>query len=361
MTVENLKNVILAEAYKNEDVYIVYVDGALTAFFDDFAKQFPNKFINVGIAEAEAISIASGLALRGKTVYVVGLAQYVTARAYEQVRMDCAYNNANVKIIGFISGLSSCKAGYSHWAIEDINLMSNLPNMTVCCPGSDVEFREVFKYSLKHKGPMYISWNTAKCAMKKYSVDVNKISTIYDGCDFAMLTYGADVSFGIDFCENMIKAGLSPMLLSVHTLKPLDVSKINEILDMNIPIITLEEHLYNGSLASRVSEIIATRGLKVPFMPIYIGDSEFNILGSVKFLRDRLFNVKDIENSIVDFVQKNKTKNKKYRLVYSIHKFDKKGRLVENVYFCGLKLLKKRKKINKDKYKYYLFGFLPVN
>ena len=362
MTMENFKNIIIKEAYTNKNIYFVYVDGAITTLFDEFRKEFPDRVINVGIAESEAISIASGLALTGKSVYVIGLAQYVSARAYEQVRMDCAYNNANVKILAFISGLSSSKAGYSHWAIEDLNLMSNLPNMTVCCPGSDIEFSAVFKYSLKHKGPMYISWNTSDCSYKNYDASIGKISTVYDGRDFALITYGADVQKAVLFCEKAIVQGLSPMLLSSHTLKPFDEQKINEILKLNIPIITLEEHLYNGSLSSKVSEIIATKGFRIPFLPIYIKDHKFNILGSVEFLRKELLNVNNIEESILSFVSKNISR--RYRIINKKYTIDSKKRINESFTFLGLPLVRRqaRSKIKKFKLKnrYYLFGFIPI-
>lgn len=364
MSVELFKRIVIEEAKKNKDIYFVYVDGALTTLLDDFKKEFPTRVVNVGIAECEAISIASGLAMRGKRVYVIGLAQYMSARAYEQVRMDCAYNNANVKIVSYISGLSSTKAGYSHWAIEDLNLMSNLPNMTVTCPGAEVELQKVLEYSLSYDGPLYISWNCATYSSEPYHADIRKISEIYSGNDFALITYGADIAHSIEFCKKCIEHKIQPTLLSAHTLKPLDEAKIEEILKRNIPVITLEEHLYNGSLASNVARIIAQKGYRVPFLPIYIKDHKFNILGNRDFLREELMTHQDINNTILKFVSSNINPNKR-SIFKKKYFYDKKKRLTVKYSFLFITFLLERKRLKpqkgKNPYKRLLFGFIPIS
>jgi len=242
----------------NPNVYFVYVDGAETGFYwGDFHKRHPDRFIPVGISECAAVGIAAGLASQGKVVYVLGLAAYVAGRAYDHVKLDVAYNNLNVRIIGYISGLSSSKAGYSHWAIEDCGLMAALPNMTVVTPGSEEEYREVLRESVTHHGPMYISWNhTAQGSVVGTAhMMLGKFTQLLRGGDVAIIASGPMLRKAACLCEMLIKVGVSPSLYSAHTVSPFDEETVRHILKKGLPIVSMEEHLGAAGIASRIALI----------------------------------------------------------------------------------------------------------
>jgi len=345
-------NFLFEAAEKDENIYFVYVDGAVTRLFSsEFALKHPNRFIKVGIAENNAVSLAAGLAMRGKTVYVIGLAAYMAGRSYEQIRLDVAYNHANVKIIGFISGLSSSKAGYSHWAIDDVNLMRMLPNMTVATPGTENEWKAVLERSLKHKGPMYISYNNGNPMKLSYSVDKSGISTIMEGSDFAIMSLGSAVNEANKLANQMIELGYSPTLLSCYLPKPFCFEKIEKILDQKMPIVTFEEQLSSGGVGEMIASFMAQKRKVVPILSCHVEESEFNFIGNIPWLREKTMHLSQVPARIVSLIKPSKG------IVNVKVSTDKKGHLVQKWYlFHIILLLKKRRKNGKDKR--YLFGLI---
>ena len=142
-------------ARKDERIFLLTPDMGYSVL-EKFRDEFPDRFLNCGIAEQNTISLAAGLAASGKIVYVYSIIPFVTMRCFEQVRLDLAYNNTNVKLIGIGAGFTYGSAGTSHHAIEDIAIMRCIPNMTVLCPGDPIETRELIKRSYEMYGPTYI-------------------------------------------------------------------------------------------------------------------------------------------------------------------------------------------------------------
>ena len=142
-------------ARKDDRIFLLTPDMGYSVL-ESFRDEFPDRFLNTGIAEQNTIGVAAGLALTGKIVYVYSIIPFVTMRCYEQVRLDLAYNNANVKLIGIGAGLTYGSLGASHHAIEDIAIMKAIPNMTVLCPGDPIETKELVHRSYETYGPMYI-------------------------------------------------------------------------------------------------------------------------------------------------------------------------------------------------------------
>ena len=149
--VETLKEL----ARQDERIFLHSADMGYSVF-ETFREEFPDRFLNTGIAEQNTIGIAAGLAARGKIVFVYSIIPFVTMRCFEQIRLDLAYNKSNVKIVGVGAGFTYGSLGSSHHALEDISIMRSLPNMTVLCPGDPVEARELIKQSCEHTGPVYI-------------------------------------------------------------------------------------------------------------------------------------------------------------------------------------------------------------
>ena len=146
---------LIAQARNHENLFVLTPDLGFSVL-EEFSQEFPDRFLNVGIAEQNAISVAAGLALSGMVVYVYSIIPFITMRAFEQVRVDLAYMNTNVRLVGVGAGLSYGPAGATHHAIEDIAVMRALPNMTVCCPGDPLEVKAIVEESVIYPGPMYI-------------------------------------------------------------------------------------------------------------------------------------------------------------------------------------------------------------
>jgi len=277
-------------AAKDERVYVVTADMGFSVL-EAFGERFPDRLLNVGIAEQNAIGVACGLALSGKVVYVYSIIPFVTMRCFEQVRVDVAYMNTNVRLIGVGAGYSYGPAGATHHAIEDIAIMRALPNMTVCCPGDPIEVREITRRSADHVGPMYIRLgkngepNIHDTAV---SIEIGRAARLTAGEDLLLITTSNMLELGKTWIEQLAaERGKKATLLSMPTVKPLDTALICEFIAKGIPIFTLEEHNIIGGLGSAVAEVIAESGKAVRFRRIGIQDQFMHTVGSQSYLREQ--------------------------------------------------------------------------
>ena len=277
---------LLEEAKKDERIWCVTADVGFSVL-EPFSEKFPDRFLNVGIAEQNAVGIAAGLALNGKIPYVYSIIPFAVSRPYEQIKVDVAYMNTNVRIVGIGAGFSYGSAGATHHALDDIAIMRALPDMAVCCPGSLNETEALVRYSVRHRGAMYLRLGKSGEPRYDYHVEFGKFSTVVDGTDFAIITTGTILESGYALTEQYHKEGKSPLLLSAHTIKPLDTLKINELINSGMPIVTMEEHNLIGGLASAVSEVIAVSGKSVKFLPIGVPDTFSHFVGDRNFIADQ--------------------------------------------------------------------------
>lgn len=272
----------------DERIFVITPDMGFSVF-EDFRKRFPDRFLNVGIAEQNAIGVAAGLAMSGKTVYVYSIIPFVTMRCFEQVRIDAAYMNTNVRLVGVGAGLTYGPAGATHHAIEDIAIMRALPNMTVCCPGDPLETAELIKASFEHKGPVYFRLGKngePHIHHEGTSIQLGKAIEISDGDDLALITTSNMLQQGKQWADAMREKGKMVMHISMPTLKPFDRDAVLRLVKKGIPIVTLEEHNIIGGLGSAVAEVIAESGTGVKFRRIAIPDEYSHSVGSQKFLRE---------------------------------------------------------------------------
>ena len=290
-------------AKKDDTVFLITPDMGYSVL-EKFRDEFPNQFLNSGIAEQNTISVAAGLASSGYTVFVYSIIPFVTMRCFEQVRLDLAYNNTNVKLVGIGAGLTYGSLGVSHHAIEDIAIMRSIPNMTVLCPGDPIETRELVKRSYEKNGPVYIRLGKngeANIHDANTRIEIGKSIEITQGTDFALITTSNTLELGKQWTDEWKNENLSVSLISMPSIKPFDNSKINELLSKQIPILTLEEHNVIGGLGSAVAEIIATSEKSVPFKRIGINDVFSHYVGSHNYQRKMInFN----EKPSVDFLKK---------------------------------------------------------
>ena len=258
--------------------------------FETFRDEFPDRFLNTGIAEQNTIGIAAGLAARGKIVYVYSIIPFVTMRCFEQVRLDLAYNFMNVKLVGVGAGLTYGPLGSSHHALEDIAIMRSLPDMTVLCPGDPIETRELIKRSYEYEGPVYIRLGKngePKIHPDETRIEIGKSITVLKGNDLALITTSNMLETGKKWVEEWKQDGVNVSLISMPSLKPFDSSTVKNLIDKEIPIITLEEHSVIGGLGSIISQVIATTGKPVKFQQIGINDKFSHVVGGHEFQRKK--------------------------------------------------------------------------
>jgi len=242
-----------------------------------FAKKFPERFFEMGIAEANMISAAAGLASCGKTPFASTFAVFATGRVYDQIRIDVAYSEANVKIFATHGGISVGKDGASHQMIEDLTLMRVLPNMTVLAPSDAMQTRRLVELMAVTKGPMYARIGRANAPVLYTKEDVQEIEIgkglmTREGADVSIIACGTMVDQAVDAQEQLMKQGVSARVVDMHTIKPLDEQLVRKCVKETSAMVTVEEHSVIGGLGGAVSEMIAENGTKIPFKRIGVQD-----------------------------------------------------------------------------------------
>lgn len=248
----------LGEKFPN----IVVLDADVSASTQTkiFAKKFPERFFNVGIAEQDLIGTAAGLALTGKIPFAAAFAVFATGRTYDQIRTSVCYQKANVKIIGTHGGITVGEDGATHQALEDISLMRGLPNMTVIVPADCNECEQVIEYAAAHNGPMYIrvSRNSLpNIYPEDYVFNPNKAFVLKKGKDVTIISNGdilAEVCKASDMLETQ---GISAEVISMPVIKPIDSDSIIESAKKTGYVVTVENHSINGGLGSVVCEVLS--------------------------------------------------------------------------------------------------------
>ena len=251
----------LAEAGKiNPNVVVLDADLACSTQTQIFAKEFPERFFDCGIAEQDMVTTAVGLSTTGKIPFASSFAVFATGRAYDQVRNSICYPNFNVKIVGTHGGVTVGEDGASHEALEDISLMRGLPNMSVFVPADCNECAQIIKYASEHKGPMYIRVprsNVCDVYDENYKFDFNKAQVLQDGTDATIFTNGETVAEAIEAVNELTKDGYSIGIVSVPVVKPIDAETIINQAKKSKFVITIENHSVIGGLGSAVCEVLS--------------------------------------------------------------------------------------------------------
>ena len=251
----------LAEAGKiNPNVVVLDADLACSTQTQIFAKEFPERFFDCGIAEQDMVTTAVGLSTTGKIPFASSFAVFATGRAYDQVRNSICYPNFNVKIVGTHGGVTVGEDGASHEALEDISLMRVLPNMSVFVPADCNECAQIIKYASEHKGPMYIRVprsNVCDVYDENYKFDFNKAQVLQDGTDVTIFTNGETVAEAIEAVNELTKDGYSIGIVSVPVVKPIDAETIINQAKKSKFVITIENHSVIGGLGSAVCEVLS--------------------------------------------------------------------------------------------------------
>jgi len=236
----------------------------------EFRERFPERFVDVGLAEQACVGIAAGLAYDGNIPVVSGMLPFLSMRALEQIRTDVCYPNLPVKIIGTHGGLVG-NGGSTHYAVEDLALMSALTNMTVTSIGDPLMVGEIIRQSMTMPGPIYIRLAVGKKDMVLYEpgqhdIRIGKGIVAREGTDVTLFTHGTTVAQALEAADVLAEDGRSVRVVDMFTLKPIDVELIvRSAEETGGRFVVLEDHLAYGGLASRIADVVADRGVRLAF------------------------------------------------------------------------------------------------
>ncbi len=267
------------------DIVVLDADLSSSTQTHHFAKAFPERFFNMGIAEQDLMGTAAGLAVGGKIPFASTFAMFATGRAWEQIRQTIAYANLNVKIVASHGGITVGDDGGSHQAIEDLALMRILPNMVVLVPADGPETRAMTRWAAAHQGPVYLRTGRLPVPViydDSYRFQLGKGSILQEGRDVTLMGLGFMVHSCLEAARLLEKEGISARVLNLSCLKPLDWELVVDSARRTGAVVTAEEHLVTGGLGSAVSEVLMEH-FPVPLKRIGLRDV-FGISGKPELL-----------------------------------------------------------------------------
>lgn len=262
---------LVALGRKDERIVVLDADLRGSTMSCYFAKEFPERFFEMGIAEQNMISTAAGLSLTGKIPFVNTFSVFATGRPYDQIRQGVALPKLNVKIIGSSCGLSDYGDGATHQSVEDISIMRSIPNMVVISPVDAVEMKKIVRASLQHQGPMYIRINRSSLPVltdRQTVFSIGKMNLMAEGSDITVFATGIMVYQALQARETLMKDGISVCVVNVSTIKPLDQNEILQYAKNVKGIITAEEHSIIGGLGSAIAEAISDKMIPIKMVGI---------------------------------------------------------------------------------------------
>lgn len=248
---------------ENEKIYVIDCDIGKSCKTQPFAKEFPEQYINVGIAEQNAAGVGAGLATCGKIPFVCTYAVFGSMRMCEQIRQEMCYPMLNVKIACSHGGLTPANDGASHQCIEDLGIMRTLPNMTVIAPGDYYATRKLVREAAKIYGPVYLRF-TRDAIPFVYNEDeefeIGKAKLLKQGDDVTIIAAGSVLHMAVKAAEQLEAQGLSVRLIDMHTIKPLDKEVVQKALEETGAVLTVEDHNIINGLGSAICEVAAKSG-----------------------------------------------------------------------------------------------------
>lgn len=289
-------------AAADKRVCAVANDSVSSAKLKNFRAKFPERFVNVGIAEQNMVGVGAGLANGGMVPYVCGAGCFITARAMEQVKADLAYSNSNVKLCAMSPGMAYGQLGPTHHSIEDLAWTRVLPNLAVVVPADPAETAAVMRYSLIHNGPMYIRISrmpVPRVHSDKYEFKLGKAVLLRDGSDITLVATGVLVSRALDAAHSLAARGVSARVLNMSTVKPLDEEAILDAACTTRGIVTAEEAFARGGLGGAIAEVLAEKH-PAPMRILGVPDT-FPPTGTAEFLLEHFgLTAAGIENAALE-------------------------------------------------------------
>ena len=251
---------IVALGKENSNILVVDVDIGKSCKTGAFRKELPEQYLNVGIAEQNAVGVAAGLATCGKVPFVVTYAAFGSMRMCEMIRQEICYPHLNVKIACSHGGVTPANDGASHQSIEDMGILRTIPNMTVIMPADYWAARKLVRAAAKFDGPVYLRFTRDAIPViydENDTFEIGKANQLRDGSDVAIIANGDTVRLALEAAETLAAAGISARVLDMHTIKPLDVEAVHACVADIGKIITVEDHNILNGLGSAVADVVA--------------------------------------------------------------------------------------------------------
>lgn len=273
-------NAFIDAVERGIDLVPVVADSTSTAKISPFIKQFPDRLVNVGIAEQTLVGTAAGLALGGKVAVTCNAAPFLISRANEQIKVDVCYNNTNVKLFGLNAGASYGPLASTHHSIDDISVLRGFGNIEIYAPSCPLECRQIIDYALEHVGPVYIRLDgkaLPELHDASYRFAPGKIDLLRRGKDIALVAMGSTVHEIVTAAEQLMKIGIDATVISVPSIRPCDTTQLLALLKPHRAIISVEEHNINGGVGSLVAEVLAEAGCAIPLRRLGIADGQYAI------------------------------------------------------------------------------------
>jgi transketolase len=257
---DSFANVFYEEAITNPRLFLVVADISPASKISNFKQDFPTRFIDVGVSEQTLIGLSAGLALRGYKPFAYTIANFAVYRPFEQIRDDVCYQNLPVTIVGMGAGITYSPLGATHHTLEDVAVMSAIPNMTVLAPCDPPELGDAVRAAVGHNGPIYLRLGKAGEPVLTSEAPepfrFGKVRMIKAGTDVAILSFGPVMKLAVDLAAKLESERRAAVALySVHTLKPLDRDGIAGILQRFPSVVVIEEHVERGGLGSQVRQV----------------------------------------------------------------------------------------------------------
>ena len=298
-------NTLFKMAKKDKRIMLLTGDLGFSVF-EKYIKELHKQYLNMGVAEQNMTGVAAGMAMEGKIPLIYSIVPFVTMRNFEQIRNDICYQNLNVKIVGVGAGFSYGPYAHTHHGLEDIGILRTLANLVILCPGDPIEVALATKAMLNHIGPVYLRLGKAgepNIHKTIPSFKIGKGILIEDGENVTIMGTSTLLQRAWEVTTSLKEKGLSVRLISMHTIKPLDVQIILESARKIPAIFTLEEHSIIGGLGSAVAEVLAENRVNVIFKRIGVPDRFTKAVGSQEYMRRANgLSVEQIIEKIVKFI-----------------------------------------------------------
>ncbi|WP_277259788.1 transketolase family protein [Olegusella massiliensis] len=291
---------------EHDDLVVLDADLAAATQTGKFKAAHPERFIDVGIAEANLIGVAAGIATTGRVPFASTFAMFAAGRAFEQIRNSVGYPHLNVKIGATHAGISVGEDGASHQCNEDIALMRTIPGMTVVCPADDVEARALVKAAYEFVGPIYMRFGRLAAPVihdeATYKFELGRGIVERKGADVTIVATGLMVGEALQAAEELAKAGIDAEVINIHTIKPLDEELIVSSANKTRKVVTVEEHSIIGGLGSAVCDALAEK-YPVPVRKIGMNDTFGESGPAVELLVKYGLSAQNIVSQVTDFLK----------------------------------------------------------
>ena len=259
----SLGNGLVELAAEHKDFVVMDADLAMATMTNTFRQTCPEQFIDCGIAEANMMGMAAGIATTGRVPFVCSFAMFTAGRAFEQIRNSIAYPHLNVKICSTHGGISAGEDGATHQCNEDLTLMRTLPGMTVICPSDDIEARAAIKAAYEFNGPVYMRFGRQPVSVindtPDYSFTIGKGRVLREGSDVALIACGILVDEALKAAAILAEKGIQAKVINMATIKPLDEELVLKAAEECGKVVTIEEHSVLGALGSAVCEVLCEK------------------------------------------------------------------------------------------------------